>query len=82
MVVFVHNPSIWEVEAGRPVAEGQPKLQSEFEATLGYMKPYFKRNNLKDENARVWGWRDGSAVRTCTVFAEGPAQFPAPTSSR
>jgi hypothetical protein len=36
----VCNPSSWEREAGRSVVQGQPPLQSELEAILGYMRPH------------------------------------------
>lgn len=44
VVVGTCNSCTWEVEAGGTEVQGQPWLQ--FEAILGYMRPWTKKNNL------------------------------------
>jgi hypothetical protein len=45
MAYNYYNPSSWKVESGGPEIQGYPPLHSKFEASLGYMKPYFKKYN-------------------------------------
>lgn len=48
-----YNASSWKVEAG-PEIQGLLPLYSKFEASLGYMKLYFKKYN-KIKYKRGWG---------------------------
>lgn len=43
MAVHTCNLSTQEVERARPATEGQPRLQFEFETSLGNMRPYLKQ---------------------------------------
>lgn len=59
MVVCICNPSVPEIEAELEVP-GHPWLHGEFEATLGYLRPYFKVNpsyflNIFDHTVRYGG---------------------------
>jgi hypothetical protein len=36
------NPKPWEVEIGKSAIEGQPRLHSEFKASLGYQQKKIK----------------------------------------
>lgn len=43
-VLASFDPSTWEVDAGGERAQGHPRLQSEFKASLGYVKPCLNSN--------------------------------------
>lgn len=43
MMAQVCNPSAWELKAGELGVQGQPLLQSGFEASLDYMRPISKK---------------------------------------
>lgn len=45
MVVHAFNPSAWEAEVGESEVQGFLWLCSEFEATLGYMRPQGKEQS-------------------------------------
>lgn len=40
MVASIYNASTWEVGAGGSIVQGNPKLHSKLEASLGLMKLY------------------------------------------
>lgn len=44
------DPSTWEAGTGKQGAEGQPVLQTDFEASLDYMKPSLKTQPNKQKN--------------------------------
>ena len=39
----------WEVEARRSIVQGYPPLSSKFKASLGYMRPYRKKENMNSQ---------------------------------
>lgn len=47
--VPVYNPSVLEMEAGRPEIQGHPWLPSEFEMSLKYLRPCCKKSRNKWE---------------------------------
>lgn len=48
MRVHSYNPSTLEVEAGGLESQGYPWLHRKFECSLGYMRPYLKREHVGD----------------------------------
>ena len=45
MVIHAFNPSAWEAEVGESEVQDHLWLHSEFEATLGYMRPQGKEQS-------------------------------------
>lgn len=51
MVMYICNPSAWEVEAGGFGVLGQPRFHSEFQANLVYrVKPFLKIKELANKS--------------------------------
>lgn len=49
MMLCICNPSTEELETERPEIQGQPWLYSEFETSLGYMRPLSLNKSMKTE---------------------------------
>lgn len=49
----VHNLRTWKVEAGGSGIQGNPGLHGEFEAILGYVKPYLKRKQQHNKKQEI-----------------------------
>ena len=52
-MVHICHPSTWEMEAGGSGVQGHPWLHSEFEASLGYMRPCLKTINSTGDILRT-----------------------------
>ena len=64
MVVHTLDPSILVVEAGGSRIQGQSGLYSEFQASLGYLRPCFKQARKLLWTRKVGDWRQSQKVRS------------------
>lgn len=55
MVVHSCNTGIGKVGAGRPKVQGNPQSYNEYEASLGYKRPYLKKQiNVQRNKSTVY----------------------------